>query len=92
MMGFKAFLLETSQLDERIVRTGASLAMAAQSKRHGNNAVRSFRAAQHMFVGYARKSDDQKVDAIANAISHLLDGLISTRHQIGSVSGQIIAK
>lgn len=92
MMGFKAFLLETGQLDERVVRTGASLAMAAQSKRHGDNAVRSFRAAQHMFVGYAQKSEEQKVDAIANAISHLLDGLISTRHQIGSVSGQIIAK
>lgn len=92
MMGFKEFLAETDQLDERALRTGASLAMAAQAKRYGDNAVRSYRAAQQTFVGYARKSDPQKIDVIATAIGHALDGLISTRHQIGALSGQIITK
>jgi hypothetical protein len=50
------------------------------------------RAAHQAFVGYHRKSEGQKVDAIAAAIGHLLDGLIATRFQIGSVSGQVTSK
>ena len=92
MIGFKEFLVETDWLDEGLIRSGANLAFAAQGKRYGDEAVRAYRAAHQAFVGYHRKSEGQKVDAIAAAIGHLLDGLIATRFQIGSVSGQVTAK
>ena len=92
MIGFKEFLVETEGLDEGLLRSGAALAFAAQGKRYGDEAVRSYRSAHQSFVGYHRKSEGQKVDAIAAAIGHLLDGLIATRLQIGSVSGQVTSK
>jgi hypothetical protein len=92
MIGFKEFLMETDGLEEGLLRSGAALAFAAQGKRYGDEAVRAYRTAQQSFVGYHRKSEGQKVDAIAAAIGHLLDGLIATRLQIGSISGQVTSK
>jgi len=92
MIGFKQFLEETGQLEERVVRTRASLAFAAQGRRHGEEAVQAYKAAKHAFTGYAHKSGEEKVDTLADALIKLLDGLIATRRQIGSVSGQLTLK
>jgi len=92
MKSFKEFLLEDRGLEEGIVRGGASLAFAANGRKHGDAAVRSYNAAKQAFASYARKEGGAKLETIAIAINHLLDGLISTRHQIGSVSGQLTLK
>ena len=92
MIGFKQFLMETGQLEERVVRTGTCLTFAAQGRRHGEEAAQAYKAAKHAFTGYAHKSGEEKVDALANALIKLLDGLIATRRQIGSVSGQLTLK
>ena len=92
MKSFKEFLLEDRGLEEGIVRGGASLAFAANGRKHGDAAVRSYNAAKQAFAGYARKEGGAKLETIAIAINHLLDGLISTRHQIGSLSGQLTLK
>jgi hypothetical protein len=92
MIGFKQFLLETGQLDERVVRTGASLAFAAQGRRHGEEAVQAYKAAKQALTGYAFKSGEERVDAVADALIKLLDGLIATRRQIGAGSGQLTLK
>jgi len=35
------------------------------------------------------KSTNQKIDALTRALIDLLDGLVATRQQIGSVSAQV---
>lgn len=90
MKGFKAFLTEQQALEEGIVKKGAVAAFALQGRSQGNNAVRSYNKAKQTLRAVANaKSTDAKVDALASAFIDLLDGLVSQRQQIGSVSAQV---
>ena len=90
MKSFKAFMTEQQQLEEAIVKKGAVAAYALQGRKHGNNAVRSYnKAKKALRLLVKAKSTDHKVDALSRALIDLLDGLVSQRQQIGSVSAQI---
>ena len=90
MKGFKSFLAEQQALDEGIVKKGAVAAFALQGRNHGNNAVRSYSKAKQTLRAVANaKSTDSKVDALTRAFIDLIDGLVSQRQQIGSVSAQV---
>lgn len=92
MKSFKAFMIEQEQLEEAIVKKGAVAAYALQGRKHGNNAVRSYNKAKQALRLLAKaKSSDHKVDALSRALIDLLDGLVATRQQIGSVSAQVTA-
>ena len=92
MKGFKTFLAEQQALEEGIVKKGAVATYALQGRNHGNNAVRSYnKAKQTLRAVNPSKSTDAKVDALTLAIIDLLDGLVSQRQQIGSVSAQVTA-
>lgn len=92
MMTFKQYLAEHDQLQERLIRKGAVAAYAAQGKRHGDQSVRSYNSAkQRLRATDSAKSTDAKVDALTRAFIDLLDGLVSQRQQIGSVSAQVTA-
>jgi hypothetical protein len=80
------------RLNEAIVRKGAVASYAAQGKKHGDNAVRSYNQAKLTLQAVRKtQSTDTKVDALARAFIDLLDGLVLQREQIGSVSAQITA-
>ena len=92
MKSFKAFVVEQQQLKEGIVKKGAVAAYALQGRNHGNNGVRSYnKAKQTLRAATNAKSTDIKIDALTRAMIDLLDGLVSQRHQIGSVSAQVTA-
>ena len=92
MKSFKMFMIEQEQLEEAIIKKGAVAAYALQGRKHGNNAVRSYtKAKRALRAALNAKSTDQKVDALVVGILDLLDGLVSQRQQIGSVSAQINA-
>ena len=92
MKGFKAFVEERQALEEAIVKKGAVAAYALQGRNHGNNAIRSYgKAKQTLRAVITAKSNDAKVDALTRAFIDLLDGLVSQRQQIGSVSAQVTA-
>ena len=90
MKGFKNFIMEQEQLEEAMIKKGAVAAYALQGRKHGNNAVKSYsRAKQTLRAVKDVKSTNQKVDVLSKALIDLLDGLISQRQQIGSVSAQV---
>ena len=90
MKRFKTFLTEQQALEESYVGKGAVAAYGLQGRNHGNNAVRSYNRAKQTLQAVAHaKSTDTKVDALTRAFIGLLDGLVSQRQQIGSVSAQI---
>ena len=92
MKGFKAFLAEERELEEGIVKKGAVAAYALQGRKHGNNAVRSYnKAKQALRLVTNAKNTDHKVDALSRSLIDLLDGLVASRQQIGSVSAQVTA-
>lgn len=92
MKSFKAFMIEQQQVEEAIVKKGAVAAYALQGRKHGNNAVRSYnKAKQALRLVTNAKNFDHKVDALSLALIDLLDGLVATRQQIGSVSAQVTA-
>ena len=92
MKSFKMFMIEQEQLEEAIVKKGAVAAYAFQGRNHGNNGVRSYnKAKQTLRAATNAKSTDIKIDALTRAMIDLLDGLVSQRHQIGSVSAQVTA-
>lgn len=92
MKSFKAFMIEQQQLEEAIVKKGAVAAYALQGRKHGNNAVRSYnKAKQALRLLVKAKSTDLMVGALSRALIDLLDGLVATRQQIGSVSAQVTA-
>ena len=92
MKSFKAFLAEQQELDEGVVKKGAVAAYALQGRKHGNNAARSYsKAKQTLRLLATAKSTDHKLDALTRALIDLLDGLVATRQQIGSVSAQVTA-
>ena len=90
MKSFKNFMAEHQDLDEAVVRKGAVAAYALQGRKNGNNAVRSYnKAKQTLKTSVNSTTLDQKADKLLSAIMHLLDGLVATRKQIGSVSSQV---
>ena len=92
MKSFKAFMVEQQQLEEAVIKKGAVAAYALQGRKHGNNAVRSYNKAKRMLQSAVNaKSTDQKTEVMLFAILDLLDGLIATRRQLGSVSAQVTA-
>lgn len=92
MKSFKAFMIEHQQLEEAIVKKGAVAAYALQGRKHGNNAVRSYNKAKQALRQVTNaKRPDAKVDVLTRALIDLLDGLVATRQQIGSVSAQVTA-
>ena len=92
MKSLKNFMAEQQDLDEAVVKKGAVAAYALQGRKNGNNAVRSYnKAKQALRTATNAKSTDIKIDALTKALIDLLDGLISQRHQVGSVSAQVTA-
>ena len=92
MKSFRTFMAEQQGLDEAAVKKGAVAAYALQGRKNGNNAVRSYnKAKQSLRTATNAKSTDIKIDALTKALIDLLDGLISQRHQVGSVSAQVTA-
>lgn len=90
MKGFKNFIMEQDQLEEAMIKKGAVAAYALQGRKHGNNSVRSYnKAKQTLRAVKDVNSTNQKVDVFSKALIDLLDGLISQRKQIGSVSAQV---
>jgi len=90
MKGFKNFIMEQEQLEEAMIKKGAVAAYALQGRKHGNNSVRSYnKAKQTLRAVKDVNSTNQKVDVFSKALIDLLDGLISQRQQIGSVSAQV---
>lgn len=90
MKSFRTFMAEHQGLDEAVVKKGAVAAYALQGRKNGNNAVRSYnKAKQTLKTSVNSTTLDQKADKLLSAIMHLLDGLVATRKQIGSVSSQI---
>ena len=90
MKGFKNFIMEQDQLEEAMIKKGAVAAYALQGRKHGNNSVRSYnKAKQTLRAVKDVNSTNQKVDVFSKALIDLLDGLISQRQQIGSVSAQV---
>ena len=83
-------MAEQQDLDEAVVKKGAVAAYALQGRKNGNNAVRSYnKAKQTLKTSVNSTTLDQKADKLLSAIMHLLDGLVATRKQIGSVSSQV---
>ena len=92
MKSFKAFMIEQQQLEEAVIKKGAVAAYAFQGRKHGNNAVRNYnRAKQTLRTALNAKDIHDKSEAMLHAILDLLDGLIATRRQLGSVSAQVTA-
>jgi hypothetical protein len=91
MIGFRQFLLAQYDLDEGLVRKGAVALYAAQGKRNGDEAVRHYQQVKQALLAKPKKDTDQKVDALAQALSAMADGMIATRMQIGSISAQLTA-
>lgn len=92
MMKFKQFVAEQENLEERVLRKGVVATYAAQGKRHGDTAIQHYNNAKTAFTGSLYKSSpDEKPKGLFKIILAMNDGLISTRHQIGSVSAQIMA-
>jgi hypothetical protein len=78
------------RIDEAVLRKGAVAAYGLQGKRHGDNAVRNYsQAKQTLGAVQNAKGTEVKIDVLARALIELLDGLVSQRQQIGSVSAQI---
>ena len=91
MKTFRQHVAERS-LNEAIVRKGAVALYAAQGKKHGDNAVRSYNQAKLTLRSVTKKqSTDTKVDALTRAFIDLLDGLVLQRQQMGSISAQVTA-
>ena len=83
-------MMEQEQLEEAMIKKGAVAAYALQGRKHGNNSVRSYnKAKQTLRAVKDVNSTNQKVDVFSKALIDLLDGLISQRKQIGSVSAQV---
>jgi signal transduction histidine kinase len=90
MKSFRTFMAEQQDLDEAVVRKGAVAAYALQGRKNGNNAVRSYNKAKQTLKTSVNSTNlNQKADKLLSAIMHLLDGLVATRKQIGSVSSQV---
>ena len=91
MIGFRDFLETRDQLDEAVVRKSAVLLYAAQAKRNGDAAVRSYQAVRQTLAFRMDRGVDEKLDDLAKAMIAIADGLIANRQQLGSISAQVTA-
>ena len=91
MIGFRDFLETRDQLDEAVVRKSAVLLYAAQAKRNGDEAVRSYQAVRQTLAFRMDRGVDEKLDDLAKAMIAIADGLIASRQQLGSISAQVTA-
>lgn len=92
MMGFRQFIIETTGLEEALVRKGAVALYAARGKSYGDTAVRQFQTVVQGVSTLPRSATEQdKIDLIVKSLSTTSNGLINIRNQIGSVSAQITA-
>ena len=90
MKSFREHQEET--LDENLLRKGAVSAYAARGKRHGDNAVQSFRSAKRSLQHFDKAtSPEEQTLRVATALDQMLDGMIELRNQLGAVSAQITA-
>jgi hypothetical protein len=89
MNTFRQYLAER-RMNEAIVRKGAVVTYASQSRVNGDRATQHYREAKRlMTINMKGKDSDEKIGLIMTAIGQMADGMISTRQQIGSVSAQI---
>lgn len=85
MKSFGEYLAEQESLEEGVVRATAITAFAAKARGHGKKAEQSFkRGLQGLQVPTKDMSTEQRLDRLDGALTAILDGLISARHQIGS--------
>lgn len=86
MKSFEEFLAdEEQQLEEGVIRTGAIVSYGAQSRKHGEEAVRAFRSGQEMLRrGSREQTAEERLERIEKALDALFDGLIKQRQQIGA--------
>ncbi|MDF1726337.1 MAG: hypothetical protein P1U53_01180 [Sulfitobacter sp.] len=85
MKSFGEYLTEKESLDEGVVRVTAISSFAAKSRAHGREAEQSFkRGLRDLSAPTKNMSTEQRLDRLDDALTAILVGLISTRHQIGS--------
>ena len=73
-------------LEERLLRKGAGLLFAAQSKSRGDRAVQHFKTAQGLLNTNAGASTDQRVESLSRSFDEMCNGLIELRHQNGAIT------
>jgi len=78
-------IAEQEELEERLLRTGAIAAHGAKARKEGDASFRAFKQGQQALrTGGADVSLEERVKRIEQSLSHLFDGLIAQRQQIGS--------
>lgn len=78
---------DTEIQESRFIRKGTAAVFATRSKRHGDIAIREFNRAKQNLSQLSNISDDsKKIDHLGSALIHMLDGLSSLRHQLGSIT------
>lgn len=76
---------EPEFLEERLLRKGAGLLYARQSKNHGNTATRHFSASTQHLNRPANTMEDQLLN-ITNAMKEMNDGFERLRDMNGSIT------
>ena len=72
-------------LEEGLLRKGAGLVYASQSKKHGDAAVRYFsQVSQHL--NRHSETVEERLDQVSSAINLLSKGMIEMRNQNGSIT------
>lgn len=84
--------VDDNYLKENVIRKGAVAIYASQSRRHGDLAATAYaKAKAELNRSQDAKNTDQKLEYLTSALLQVIEGLIATRQQIGSVSAQITA-
>ncbi len=92
MMGFREYIVETSSLEETVIRKGAVALYAIRGKSFGDRATRQFQTVVQGVSTLSHSATEQdKIDLLVKSLSSTANGLINLRQQIGSVSAQITA-
>jgi len=92
MKSFNTYINEQINLNEKIMRKGTVSAYGMKSKTYGNKAKHQYQLAKQSLNIRNNKIDAvDKIDLLLTAFIKLMDGLINTREQIGSISAQITA-
>ena len=90
-------IVEQEELEERLIRAGAIAAYGAKARNEGDASVRAFKQGQQALrTGGADVGLEERVKRIEQSLSHLFDGLIAQRQQIGAgvavdVAGHMLA-
>lgn len=85
MKSFGEYLAEQEALNEGVFRAATITSFAAKSRGAGNEAQKSFkRGLQHLSIPTKGMTTEQRLDRLDAALTAILDGLVNTRHQIGS--------